>query len=164
LWHSYNGWGEPLTEPSTQIALDTTHGQPLDIHSLLASQLHGSLPIGVPLSLDFLYLKYYSPELAPRLYLLGGSDRDFSLVGFHRAHEWFGVKYDHLLTYEEFIHSFPHSLVYADTLSIGSLAAMAEEGAVIESLRQAGPHFLAEMKTKRSQRPAEHNASHLDSR
>lgn len=148
LWHSYNGWGEPLTEPSTQITLDTTPGQPLDIHPLLASQLRGSLPIGVPLSLDFLYLKYYAPELASRLYLLGGSERDFSLVGFRRVHEWFGVKYDHLLTYDEFFRSFPDSLVYGNT--IGTLAWLTQKGATIESLKSAGTHFLAEVKTSGS--------------
>lgn len=148
LWHSYKGWGEPLTEPSTHITLDTTPGQPLDNHPLLVSQLHGSLPIGVPLSLDFLYLKYYSPELAPRLYLLGGSDRDFSLVGFRRVHEWIPVKYDHLLTYDEFLRSFPNSLLYGDT--VASLAGLAQRGATIESLRSAGTHFLAAIKTSGS--------------
>ncbi len=145
LWHTHNGWGEQLIEPSTGITLDTTPGYPLDIHPLLASEVHASLPIGVPLSVDFLYLAHYSPQLAPRLYLLGGSDRDFSLAGFRRVHQWLAVRYDHLLTYDEFLHSFPNSLVYGH--DIGALAILAQKGATIESFKNAGSHFLAEIKT-----------------
>ena len=163
LWHSYNGWGELLIEPSTHITLDTTRGNPLDIHPLLASRVHNSLPIGVPLSLDFLYLTYYSPELAPRLYFIAGSGRDFTLVGFRRVHEWIPMKYSHLLTYEEFLHSFPDSLVYVDTLSISSLAALIERGGTIGWLKTEGPHSLAEIKTNPSRQPPARSASRINS-
>jgi len=153
LWHVHKGWGEPLSEPTTGIALDTTRGQPLDIHPLLASQAggslsNGSLPIGVPLALDFLYLVHYSPELAPRLYLINPSADDFTIRGFRRVYKWIPVKYDHLLTDREFLRLSPHSLIYCDALSIRSLFGLVKEGVTIQSVKESGRHYLAEIRAE----------------
>jgi hypothetical protein len=58
------------------------------------------------------------------------------------------VKYDHLLTDREFLRSFPHSLVYCDALSIRSLFALVDEGATIQSVKESGRHYLAEIKAE----------------
>lgn len=163
LWHVHKGWGEPLNEPTTGISLDTMPGQPLDIHPLLASQSHGSLsnsslPIGVPLALDFLYLVHYSPELAPRLYLINPSANDFTLRGFRRVYRWIPVKYDHLLTDREFLRMSPHSLVYCDELSIRNLFELVREGGTIQSVKESGRHYLAEIKAEPVQISSERTA------
>jgi hypothetical protein len=145
-WHRYRGWGEPLVEPSTGITLDTAPREPLDIHPLVASRSLPDLPIAVPVTLDYLYLKHYAPEIAPRLYFICNSKNDFSYRGLGLEQNWMPVLRDnHLLTYREFLHSFPHALVYADNLGLASFAGLVQNGATIESLQNSGRHFLAEI-------------------
>jgi len=52
---------------------------------------------------------------------------------------------NHILTYREFLHSFPHALVYFDNLGLASFAGLVQNGATIESLQNSGRHFLAEI-------------------
>jgi hypothetical protein len=104
------------------------------------------LPIAVPLALDFLYLVHYSPQLAPRLYLINPSADDFTIRGFRRVYKWIPMNYDHLLTDREFLRLFPDSLVYCDALSIRNLFGLVGEGAAIRSVKESGRHVLAEIK------------------
>lgn len=145
-WHRYHGWGEPLFEPSTGITLDTTPGEPLDVHPLLASPSLPNLPIAVPVTLDYLYLKHYAPGIAPRLYLICNSKHEFSYRGLRLEQNWMPVLRDnHILTHGEFLHSFPHAFVYVDNLGLASFAGFVQRGAAIESLHRSGRHFLAEI-------------------
>jgi hypothetical protein len=70
VWHTHEGVGEYLEEPSTRSALETTPGQPLASNPLLKVAWKTSEPIIVADYLQYLYLVRYAPRISPRLYLI----------------------------------------------------------------------------------------------
>ena len=79
--HRLNGTGESLTEPATEMLLESTPGDPFHEHPLIRSFPNDSAPIAVLNPLEFLYMLQYAPNLASRLYYVHYTDRDSTLRG-----------------------------------------------------------------------------------
>jgi hypothetical protein len=146
VWHRYRGWGEPVIEPVSGMSLDTTPGDPLDVHRYLVAEARKKpLPIAVTISWDFFYLLHYAPQFASRIYYIAPSERDLALRGFRQDQKWLPVPENRVLTSEEFLRAFPHSLIYCDRNKEKTLADIVGLGGQIQSLGIFDRHFLAEV-------------------
>ncbi len=138
------GQGQPLHEPSTLYALDTTPDQPLAMHPLLTTEQF-NLPVAVLNPFDFIYLVHYDPSLKNRLYLVAASRSEFVYSGFRRLLECVPISFNPPLTVREFSQQYADSLVYGDPGHPEQVALLGQFGLRINSLTVVKDHFLAHL-------------------
>jgi hypothetical protein len=138
------GRGEPLKEPSSGLMLDTTPGQPLAMHPLLASD-KSALPVAVIHPFEYLYLAHYAPAVRSRLYYVAASADDYDYAAFPRFfHCCARISNDPVLL-SQFVREHQEYLVYGFAHDPSRIAALAAPGSCVESIVFRGEHFLAKM-------------------
>ncbi len=161
-WHYYRGWGDYLLEPATQITLNTTPGNPLSVHELLTAEAGSSIPILLPVKLDFQYLAYYWPSQLSRLYIvreLGPGKPD--LVS-HAICALCPLDPNQTEPFAQFAAAHPVYFIYGQRLAYPFLSRIATRGVVIESFRidQVTGYFLAKVRELDPQANAD-NSEHF---
>ncbi len=141
------GKGEWLVEPSSKIALSTTPGQPMAMHSLLLSG-HASLPIAVVNPLEFFYLVQHAPTLKSHLYFVTPTASEFTYAAFTRFLQCCTPKFNTPVTYDEFARAHANYLVYGDPGNFDQIALLGQRGSHMDSLEVSGGHFLARLSTR----------------
>ncbi len=139
-----HGRGEWLMEPSSQVALDTTPGQPLYLHRLLHEH-PTALPIAVLSGFDFIYLVHYAPALKRQLYYVAPSTSDFAYVGFERLLQCCDIRYNTPSTDNDFVRAHTDFLVYGNPTDFNQIARLNTLGARMKSVSVNEGHFLAEV-------------------
>jgi hypothetical protein len=142
--HRWNSTGESLTEPSSQILLETTLGEPLHEHPLIRSLPNDSLPIAVLKPLEFLYILQYAPNFASRIYYVHNTGRDLSFRGLRGFRRWSSVTYNAPATDQSFVDAHPRFYVFCYKNEIGNLNSLGHM-ASIRSLKTTQDHLLIEM-------------------
>ena len=141
--------GESLTEPSTSETLNTAPGDPLRTQSLLISGAANSLPIVVANGHDFLYLFNYAPSLAPRVYSVSWDMRALKYRLDHALRVWCHLDFNRERTFDEFLPSNPHFLLYGTQAFLVDIPRLMERGGAIRTLKFGSDHFLAEIEMRR---------------
>jgi len=136
------GSGGLLIEPSSRIVLNTTPGQPLARHMLLAAE-RSNLPIGVSSPLDFVYLVHYAPSLRERLFFVAADGSDFAYAGFGRFLRSCKIQFNSPVLYNQFERSHGEYLLYGSFLQANEMALLASSKSHALSTAVEADHFLA---------------------
>lgn len=148
VWHRYQCVPEELAEPSSGFAMNTSLTGPLSKYSFLFSQVHPGDRVLITWPIDFLYLVNYAPQLAPQMYYIGWSDKDYFARVFRTFRPWSPVKYN-IVSPDEFFHPGTHFILVGPnsaSFMVGPVACCV----TIKSLQTAENHFVAQVEMPRA--------------
>ena len=140
LLHQHReGWGEALKEPSTEMVLTTTPGQPLFGFPLPEPQV-SSMPIAVLDPLSFIYLVHYDPSEKSRFFLVekGGSS-------FSNFAKLCPISFNASETLMQFAGAHRNFFVLGDQKRGFPLRRFTQLGYCVSTYREDGDRYLAEL-------------------
>lgn len=139
-------WNAFPLQTGVSVTPNSSSGEPMAIHPLIASIQEESRPIATPAQMDFLYFVRYAPALVPRLYSVSIRTADLSYQENRAVREAGLTTYNQEQTFDEFLPAHTSFYLYGEPFAYTQLAYVLSRGGELKSLRQDGfGHFLAEI-------------------